>query len=1235
MNTTFLRSESAVVAVQSSGRLSPDDLDKLRWLCEAEPLEEPGVPGRFIGPRREMISPWSTNAVEIARNVGIAGLTRMECFAPAEASGEEFDPMVQQVYDGLGQQSLSIEAEPAPVQPVHDIAAYNQEAGLALSAEEIQFLEAAAKTLRRDLTDCELYGFAQINSEHCRHKIFNGTFEIDGTVQPQTLFELIKATSKASPEFLVSAYKDNVAFIRGPRIAQFAPRLEPAAGGYRFGLSTADTVLALKAETHNFPTTVEPFNGAATGSGGEIRDRMAGGRGSLPLIGTALYMTAYPRLPGHRSAAGKFTAARKWKYQDPTQILIKASNGASDFGNKFGQPLITGSLLTFEADTVRGFYGYDRTVMLAGGVGWSPQQYALKEAPRLGDRVVVLGGDNYRIGMAGGSVSSVDTGAYARELELSAVQRSNPEMQKRVYNVIRTLCEGQRNPIRMIHDHGAGGHMNCLAELIEPSGGVIHLAALPIGDPTLSVKEIVSNESQERMGLLVAAEDVPSVLLLAERERAPMYVAGEVTGSEALVFEARDGSTPVNLPMSMLFGASPRTLLKDSGTARELPALDVELVDGAALADALVQVLSLHGVACKDWLTNKVDRSVTGLVARQQCVGTLQLPLADVGVVALDYTGGAGIATALGHASVPGIIDAQAGSRLSVAEALTNLIWAPLAHGLAGVSLSANWMWPAKQPGEDARLYRAVEALSRFTIELGIPVPTGKDSLSMTMKYDDGAAVKAPGTVAVTAMAECGDVRRCVTPDLKPEAGTLLLYIDLSGMGEALPLGGSSFAQTLGRLGNDAPTVVSAATFKAGLAALQELLHAKKIMAGHDVSSGGVLGCASEMAFAGDIGLTVDLAQWGAQAVRAAFCEKPAVVVQVRCDDADGCLEVFERCGCPVRRLGVVGGREIRVEAGPWSFARPLAELRDAWFEPSALLDAHQTREDKARERFATYAKHPLRLEVPAGFDGKAAPLGIDLSRSGEGRAAAAIVREKGTNGDREMAFSLYAAGFDVKDITMSDLMSGRETLEDVNFVVFPGGFANSDVLGAGRGWAGAFRYNLRARRALDQFFARSDTLSLGVCNGCQLVVALEMLYPEHSRKIRMRHNDSQKFESTFVCMTIGETNSILLKPLRGARLGVWVAHGEGKFSLPEGEGAYDIAARYVSSDYPANPNGSDFNAAAVASRDGRHLVMMPHLERSILPWQWPYGANPRWEVTPWMLAFTSARDWIRAQVSA
>lgn len=1218
--------------VESVADLDAAQLQTIEHLLQAELYNGAEVHKPLVGARRELVTPWSTNATEIVRNVGVSGITRIERFKPYLEGETPFDVMVEQIYPELNRDSLKLEGTAAPLQEVSDIARYNHQAGLALSEQEIVYLEEVARKLGRALTDAELYGFAQTNSEHCRHKIFNGSFIIDGVRQQQSLFELIKSTSRHCGHNLVSAYKDNVAFTKGPRVLQFAPGCHEHPG--QFTLRPIETNLSIKAETHNFPTTVEPFAGASTGSGGEIRDRMAGGRGSIPLVGTAVYATAYPRL-NQNLRCTQATTARRWQYQTPAEILIKASNGASDFGNKFGQPLISGSLLTLEANTNRAMYGYDKCIMLAGGVGFANADHAHKATPSPGDKIVVLGGDNYRIGMGGGSVSSVKSGEYGRTLELSAVQRANAEMQKRVFNVIRALAESEINPIVLVHDHGAGGHMNCLTELVEQTGGVIYMAALPIGDQTLSDLEIICNESQERMGLVLPASAVDLVRKIADRERAPCYIVGEINATQAIVFQNEDGSKPVDLPIEVLIGNSPETVLEDESVPLKAKPLPFAPRDGAEIVDHLEQVLSLEGVACKDWLTNKVDRSVSGRVVQQQCVGPLQLPLADYGVVALDYSSKKGIATSLGHAAAATLIDAKAGSRLSMAESLTNIAFAPLKNGLETVSLSANWMWPCKRPGEDARLYQAVEALSQAAIAVGVPIPTGKDSLSMTTKYEDGSEVRSPGTLIISAAAEVEDSDKCVTPDLKPRFDSVLIYINLSGEREC-KLGGSALAQSLAELGEEPPDVSDWSSFKLGFNQIQKLVHQERLLAGHDVSSGGMLTALAEMAFAGDCGISIDLSQTCENQIPALlFSERPAIVVQVAKDQSRSIIADCTQVGIEAFEVArPVDTKLVNLEAGKFSFSRPLEELRRVWYYPSMLFDQLQTRNGKATERFETFDKAPLVYQFPRDFSAKAADYGVNLIRKESSGIRAAVIREKGSNGDREMAYAMFVAGFDVIDVTMSDLMSGRVTLDDIKFAVFPGGFSNSDVLGAGRGWSAAFLFNQKAKQALQRFYERPDTLSLGVCNGCQLMTSLNLLYPEHDRKIEMRQNDSGKFESAFLSVELCQTNSVMLQGLQGTRLGIWVAHGEGKFHLPEGEAAYDIPIKYTSSTYPANPNGADYCAAGVVSQDGRHLAMMPHLERAILPWQWPYypEAKAANEISPWLIAFVNAKNWVSAQ---
>lgn len=1218
-----------MIATETDHQLSQDEIKELCWLYgDAELVEGESMEGCFVGPRREMITPWSTNAVEITQNMNLHGISRIEEFFPVDSEDADHDPMLQRMYRGLDQKVFSVALEPQPIKHVDNLEEYNEKEGLALSPEEMEYLHKIEKELGRPLTDSEIFGFAQINSEHCRHKIFGGTFIIDGKEMESSLFAMIKKTTKENPNKILSAYKDNVAFAQGPVVEQFAPADQTTSDWFR--IKDIESVISLKAETHNFPTTVEPFNGAATGTGGEIRDRMGGGVGSWPIAGTAVYMTAYPRIENDECRM----EARPWLYQTPEQILIKASNGASDFGNKFGQPLICGSVLTFEHQEGEAEkYAYDKVIMLAGGVGYGTKRDCLKKEPQTGNKVVVVGGDNYRIGLGGGSVSSVDTGRYSNGIELNAVQRANPEMQKRAYNLVRALCEADVNPVVSIHDHGSAGHLNCLSELVEECGGRIDMTQLPIGDKTLSAKEIIANESQERMGLLIDEKHIEQVRRIAERERAPMYVVGETTGDAHFSFEQGDGVRPFDLDVAQMFGHSPKTVMRDTTVERHYA--DVTYSKSEQLDEYLNNVLRLEAVACKDWLTNKVDRSVTGKIARQQCQGRIQLPLSDCGVVALDYRGHKGIATSLGHAPQAGLASPEAGSVLSVAESLTNIVWAPLADGMNSLSLSANWMWPCRsQEGEDARLYTAVKALSDFCCAIHVNVPTGKDSLSMTQQYPGGEKIIAPGTVIVSAGGEVSDVRKVVSPVLVNDKNASIYHIDFSF--DEQRLGGSAFAQSLGKVGDDVPTVKNPDYFCDAFNAVQELVKRGWIMAGHDISAGGLITTLLEMCFANtEGGMSInlhDLCRDG-DVVKTLFAENPGVVIEVSDEHRIEFRKFMEECGVGFAKIGysVPGERTIVVKAGDFEHTFDIDALRDVWYEKSYLLDRKQSFNGCAAERYKNYKNQPLEMKFNRDFTGRLSQYGISADRREMTGVRAAIIREKGTNGEREMAYSLYLAGFDVKDVMMTDLITGRETLEDVNMIVFCGGFSNSDVLGSAKGWAGAFLFNPKAKEALDKFYARKDTLSLGICNGCQLMVELGLVGSKDGGRARMLHNTSHKFESCFVSLDIPQNDSVMFGSLSGNKLGIWVAHGEGKFSLPEAEANYNVIAKYNYAGYPANPNGSDYNVAGICSADGRHLAMMPHLERAIFPWQnaW-YPADRRADdVTPWIEAFVNARKWI------
>ncbi len=1207
-----------VFAVQTINEISPENIKKLIWLFGNQPkISSASIDAFFVGPRAAMITPWSTNAVEITQNMGIENIIRIEEFKASTKYFEDYDPMLFQKYNSLNQSTYTIDIKPKSIIEITDIAAYNTSEGLALNPEEIEYLENVSKKIGRKLTDSEVFGFSQVNSEHCRHKIFNGTFIIDGEEQPTSLFKLIKKTSEINPNDIVSAYKDNVAFIKGPKVTQFAPKSADKPDFYEE--KKYNSVISLKAETHNFPTTVEPFNGAATGSGGEIRDRLAGGKGSLPLAGTAVYMTSYSRLEKNRPWE-QAIEERKWLYQTPVDILIKASNGASDFGNKFGQPLITGSILTFEHEEEARKLGFDKVIMQAGGIGYGKVDQALKDTPQTGDKIVILGGENYRIGMGGAAVSSADTGEFSSGIELNAIQRSNPEMQKRAANAIRGMVENDVNAIVSIHDHGAGGHLNCLSELVEETGGKIDLDKLPIGDPTLSAKEIIGNESQERMGLVIGKKDIDLLQRIADRERSPMYQVGDVTGDNRFTFESKTkGDKPMDLALEDMFGSSPKTIMNDKTINRNYENPEY---DQANIQTYLEQVLQLEAVACKDWLTNKVDRCVGGKVAKQQCVGPLQLPLNNCGVMALDYNSNEGVATSIGHSPISGLINPEAGSKNAIAEALTNIIWAPLKEGIKSISLSANWMWPCKNEGEDARLYKAVKAISDFSIELGINVPTGKDSLSMKQKYPNEEVIS-PGTVIISAAGNCNDITKIIEPVFQKNGGDIY-YINLSE--DQYKLGGSSFNQIFNKIGSDTPTIINSYNFKKTFDIIQDLIREDKIIAGHDIASGGFITSLLELCFADvNLGATLDVTALGEQdSIKLLFAENAGIFFQSALNS--DIETILSKNNIQYFNIGKVSENpSLQLKNGTNNYGFNIKLLRNVWYKTSFLLDQKQTANNLAKDRFENFSKQPLHYTFPKHFTG-IKPI-VDHSKP---KPKAAIIREKGSNSEREMANAMYLAGFDVKDVHMTDLISGRETLEDIQFIGAVGGFSNSDVLGSAKGWAGVFLYNERANTALKNFFKREDTLSVGICNGCQLFMELKVINPDHSIHGKLIHNESHKHESAFTSVKIQKNNSVMLSTLEGSTLGVWISHGEGKFNFPLSEDQYNIVAKYGYDTYPSNPNGSDYNTAMLSDKTGRHLVMMPHIERSIFQWNWAnYPQGRKDAISPWIEAFTNAKLWI------
>ena len=1202
-----------VFAVEISEILSTEDLKKLSWVLDSSIIDSKQITEKFIGPKSSMITPWSTNAVEITRNMGVKNIDRIEVFICHEIC-ENFDKMIHEKYKALNQNIFNNNITPEKIYLIDNLKKYNNQQGLALDDFEISYLESLSKKIGRKLTDSEVYGFSQVNSEHCRHKIFNGKFIIDGKEKNNSLFDLIKFTSKKNKNSIVSAYSDNVAFINGPKINQFQPKRGDESS--YFINKEIESIISLKAETHNFPTTVEPYNGAATGSGGEIRDRAAGGTGSLPLIGSAVYMTPYSRLNNNKIWEKKIPQ-RDWKYQTPVDILIKASNGASDFGNCFGQPLIVGSLLTFEHDENQELYSYDKVIMLAGGVGYGELKQSMKNTPKKGDVIVLLGGDNYRIGMGGASVSSTDTGSYNNAIELNAVQRSNPEMQKRVTNTIRSLFEMDENPIVSIHDHGAGGHLNCFSELVEDVGGEIYLDSLPIGDPSLSYKEIIGNESQERIGLIIKEKDYDLVKKIAERERTPVYKVGKVTGDNKFkVIDRKNNSETINLDLDSLFGDAPKKVVNDITKASKFKEIEY---DENKVSEYLENVLMLESVACKDWLTNKVDRCVTGRVAQQQTVGEIQVPLSNCGVVSLDYTNFNGIASSIGHSPISGLIDPSIGSINSIGESLTNIIWAPLKDGINSISLSANWMWPCGNEGEDSRLYKAVDACSNFAIELGINIPTGKDSLSMVQKYDE-LKVKSPGTVIISASGHCKNIRKVVKPVLDKNLGDIY-YINLSF--DDYKLGGSSFSQTLNKIGSEAPVIKDSKKFKESFNLVQNLISNDEIISGHDISSGGLITCLLELCFSSnEIGMDINLTHLGCEdSTKLLFSENTGIIIQ----SEKNLQKEFSSINVECLNVGKTNNNSLlNIVNFEDNFSFSVNYYRDIWYYTSKDLDLKQTKKNKAIERFNNYKNQPLTYKFPNGFDGN------NNSSLLANKVNAAVIREKGSNSEREMAFMMSLAGFNVKDIHMTDIISGKENLQDIHLLVAVGGFSNSDVLGSAKGWAGSFLHNPIAKKSIDDFFKREDTMSLGVCNGCQLFIELGLINEDHSEKPKMAYNDSNKFECVFSTVDIKESPSIMLKSLEGSRLGVWSAHGEGKFVLPYAESKYSISGKYSYDSYPGNPNGSNFNTAMLVSNNGRHLVMMPHIERSLYPHNWAYYPRDRDDLySPWIKVFNNSYEWL------
>jgi phosphoribosylformylglycinamidine synthase len=1220
----------------------------------------------WVVPRIGTISPWSTKATDIARICGLLarGVRRIErgiAYGVSGAVQDEsalrlslHDRMTESVLDRAADAARLFAREaPRPVRTV-DLQAGGREAlvranadmGLALSPDEIDYLVESFAALRRDPTDVELMMFAQANSEHCRHKVFNAELTLDGEKQPRSLFQMIRRSTEASPAGVLSAYSDNAAVIEGEVAGRFFP--DPASGVYRAHREPVH--LLMKVETHNHPTAISPFPGAATGSGGEIRDEGATGRGGKPKAGLTGFTVSDLRLPG---------ATRPWEvdHGKPSRIvsaldiMIDGPLGGAAFNNEFGRPNLAGYFRTFELEVGgpggREVRGYHKPIMIAGGYGNVRAEHVKKAGFEPGTAIVVLGGPAMLIGLGGGAASSMSSGASHEDLDFASVQRDNPEMQRRCQEVIdRCWALGAESPVLSIHDVGAGGLSNALPELVHDGGrgAIFQLRRIPSDEPGLSPLEIWCNEAQERYVLAVAPDRLDRFREICARERCPFAVVGTATAEERLVLEDELlGGRPIDMPLAVLLGKPPRMQRRATRTAPPAAPL---VLSGVDLGEALRRVLRLPAVADKTFLVTIGDRTVTGLVARDQMVGPWQVPVADAAVTATSFDVVTGEAMAMGERTPVALLDAAASARLAVAEAVTNIASAPIAR-LGDVKLSANWMAAAGHPGEDARLFEAVRAVGEeLCPALGIAIPVGKDSMSMKTVWEEAGRrreVIEPLSLIVTAFAPVTDVRRALTPQLRTDAeDTDLLLVDL-GRGRNR-LGGSALAQVHGQLGDVPPDLDDPALLRLFFDAVQELNAAGLLLAYHDRSDGGLLVTLLEMAFAGGTGLSVDLSSLDGEPLPALFAEELGAVLQVRARDAGriaSTLEMEGLTGC-VHRLGhPEPGDRIVVRRGETTLLEASrTELRGVWSETTHRMQA--LRDDPAcadEEQAGRCDPADPGLRVHLAFDPGQDPAAPFVAHGARPRVA--ILREQGVNGQVEMAAAFDRAGFEAVDVHMSDLLEGRTSLDGFRGLAACGGFSYGDVLGAGEGWAKSILFNARARRELERFVARRDTFALGVCNGCQMLSNLHELIPGAGDWPHFVRNRSEQFEARLSLIEVLESPSMLLRGMAGSRLPIAVAHGEGRAEFAseaqrralEGRGL--VAARFVdhhgraTERYPENPNGSPGGITAVTTPDGRVTILMPHPERVFRTVQLSWRPPGMGEDAPWMRLFRNARAWV------
>ncbi len=1231
-----------------------------RLLGDGPESIEPADLVLYVVPRIGTMSPWSSKATDIARVCGLDGVQRIERGRvyrlsgvrelPESVLGDLHDPMMESVLTDADALHFVFDHQARrPLRRVDVLGGgapalrqANADWGLALSDEEIDYLVDHYRAAGRDPTDAELMMFAQVNSEHCRHKIFNAEFTVDGETQPHSLFEMIRMTHAASPQGVLSAYKDNAAVIEGPRAQRWFADADRVWRG-----QDEPVHILMKVETHNHPTGISPHPGAATGAGGEIRDEAATGRGGKPKAGLCGFSVSNLRIPGFEqpweTTPELLAQGRPERMASALSIMLEGPIGAAAYNNEFGRPNLNGYFRTFEQVTADGRNrGYHKPIMIAGGYGSIRAGHVEKLEVVDGARLVVLGGPAMLIGLGGGAASSMATGASTAELDFASVQRANPELERRCQGVVDACWAlGDDNPILSIHDVGAGGISNALPELVDSDdrGGRFQLRDVQSADPALSPMEIWCNESQERYVLAIAPGDLPRFDAMCARERCPYAVVGTATAERTLLVEdALDGTEPVNIPMQVLLGKPPRMQRNTRRQPSAFPSLSTDRID---LAEAVQRVLALPAVASKSFLITIGDRSVGGLTVRDQFVGPWQVPVADCAVTASGFDATTGEAMAMGERTPLALVDAPASGRMAVAEAVLNIAAAPIDR-LSDVRLSANWMAACGQGDEDARLFDTVRAVgAELCPQLGIAIPVGKDSLSMKSVWTQGdqpQAQTAPLSLIVSAFAPVSDVRRSLTPQLRLDAGeTRLILIDL-GRGRAR-LGGSALAQVYAQSGDVAPDLDRPADLVQAFGLIQRLNAEGQVLAYHDRSDGGLFVTVAEMAFAGHCGVDLDVAALGRDAVAALFNEELGVVLQVRAEAVAGVLAACTDAGLAAHDIGApTAAPELCVRgAAQTLFTALVRELHKRWARTSYEIAALRDDPDCAREEFeAVGAEDDAGLTVALSFEPSAAP-----SVHVAARPKVAILREQGVNSHYEMAYAFDAAGFEAVDVHMTDILDRRMRLTDFAGLVACGGFSYGDVLGAGRGWASTIQFNDHARAEFAAFLGHPERFALGVCNGCQMFAALKALVPGAEAWPAFRRNRSEQFEARWSQVEILESKSLFFRGMAGSRLPIAVAHGEGRAvfdsnadldALRSGE---QLAMRYVDAAgqpavrYPANPNGSPAGITSVCNTDGRVTILMPHPERTV------HGVTGSWwpqrdaAKTPWFEMFVNARRWV------